>query len=245
MSEFGLLIKDLRKKRKMTLENVATRIGTHKGYISGIENGKVNPPSVKFIRRIARVLKSNEKQLTKIAYIDKIPALIKKDVARILQSEASTPSFMHKVPLLNSYVSGLPKECDNQGNIKPLINATAVVPKGKYPISYLMIMADDSMKNNDPIRNLHKGTLVSLSKSEKPQQGDVVFAIYTKNGKKNACVRVLRNAQGSKIVLHPLNSKYAAETVDRDDVDVLYRVIGKRHYFCSAEKKGEMTRCCS
>ena len=57
MSEFGDLVKKLRKEREMTLEAVAKKIGSHKGYVSGIENGKVNPPSVKVIRKFSRLFK--------------------------------------------------------------------------------------------------------------------------------------------------------------------------------------------
>ena len=40
MSNFGDLVKRLRKERSLTLEAVAKKIGSHKGYVSGIENPK-------------------------------------------------------------------------------------------------------------------------------------------------------------------------------------------------------------
>ena len=74
----------MRKERGMTLETVAKKAGTHKSYISGIENGKVNPPSVTLIKKIAKALKANEKELVILAYIDKAPKMIKEKVEKAL-----------------------------------------------------------------------------------------------------------------------------------------------------------------
>jgi len=84
MSNFGNLVKQLRKKRGLTLEAVAKKIGSHKGYVSGIENGKVNPPSVKITRRFAKVFGYDERDLVLLAWIDKAPELIRDEVNRLL-----------------------------------------------------------------------------------------------------------------------------------------------------------------
>ena len=44
MSNFGNLVKWLRKKKGLSLDEVARKIKSHKGYVSGIENGKVALP---------------------------------------------------------------------------------------------------------------------------------------------------------------------------------------------------------
>ena len=84
MSNFGDLVKRLRKERGLTLEAVAKKIGSHKGYVSGIENDKVNPPSVKILKKYAKIFGRYPCQFVRLAWVDKAPDLIKEDAERFL-----------------------------------------------------------------------------------------------------------------------------------------------------------------
>lgn len=84
MTHFGALVKQLRKKKGLTLQNVASKIGSHKGYVSGIESGKVNPPSVKLIRKFAKLFGQDEQRLVLMAWVDKAPDIIKPIVEPLL-----------------------------------------------------------------------------------------------------------------------------------------------------------------
>ena len=84
MSHFGDLVRTLRKERGLTLEFIGRKIGTNKGYISGIENGKANPPSVKVIKKYAKALGQDTKHLVRIAWVDKAPEIIRGDAERFL-----------------------------------------------------------------------------------------------------------------------------------------------------------------
>jgi transcriptional regulator with XRE-family HTH domain len=68
----------------MTLEGVAKKIGSHKGYVSGIENDKVSPPSVKVIVKFAKVFGQDPRMMVRIAWVDKAPAIIREDGERYL-----------------------------------------------------------------------------------------------------------------------------------------------------------------
>jgi transcriptional regulator with XRE-family HTH domain len=85
LSHFGALVKKLRKENNLTLEAVAKRIGSHKGYVSGIENDKVNPPSVKVIVKYAKLFGQDPKTLVRLAWVDKAPAIIREDAESFLQ----------------------------------------------------------------------------------------------------------------------------------------------------------------
>jgi transcriptional regulator with XRE-family HTH domain len=89
MSDFGDLVKKLRKEKGLTLDRVARKIGSQKGYVSGIENGKVNPPSVKIIRKFAHLFGQDVKKLVWMAWADKAPKMIREE-ARRLVAQAST-----------------------------------------------------------------------------------------------------------------------------------------------------------
>ena len=78
MSHFGDLVKKLRKGKGLTLEAVAKKLGSHKGYVSGIENDKVNPPSIKIIKKYAKVFGQDARTLARIAWVDKAPEILRR-----------------------------------------------------------------------------------------------------------------------------------------------------------------------
>lgn len=73
MNNFGEFVKSMRKAKGLTLEKLANKIGTEKGYISSIENGKVNPPSAEVVRDMADALDVNREELLLLAYVQKAP----------------------------------------------------------------------------------------------------------------------------------------------------------------------------
>lgn len=85
LSHFGTLVKRLRQEKDLTLEAVAKKIGSHKGYVSGIENDKVNPPSVKIILRYAKLFGQDPKNLVRLAWVDKAPSIIRDDAEGFLK----------------------------------------------------------------------------------------------------------------------------------------------------------------
>lgn len=74
---FGRTLREKRMGLGLTLEQVARRIRSHKGYVSGIENGKVNPPSPKFVKRFAKALDLDETMLLLTAHAEKAPIEIR------------------------------------------------------------------------------------------------------------------------------------------------------------------------
>ena len=85
MSRFGDVIRKLRKEQALTLEAVARKTGTHKGYLSGIETGQVNPPSVRFIRKLAKALGQDARRLARLAWVDKAPEILRDDAEAFLR----------------------------------------------------------------------------------------------------------------------------------------------------------------
>ena len=85
MSHFGDLVRKLRKEKGLTLEAVAKKIGSHKGYVSGIEYDKVNPPSVKIIQKFAKIFGQDARALARLAWVDKAPEILKTDAENLLR----------------------------------------------------------------------------------------------------------------------------------------------------------------
>lgn len=76
---YGLVILRRRQAAKLTLEQVARKIGSHKGYVSGIENDKVRPPSPGITARLCRVLGMDEKTMLMRSWAEKAPASVRAD----------------------------------------------------------------------------------------------------------------------------------------------------------------------
>lgn len=77
MRSFGDIMKDARKAAGMTLEDVANKLDTHKGYISGIERGRTAPPSDKYMPKIAKMFGYDEIALLALAHAEKAPEQVR------------------------------------------------------------------------------------------------------------------------------------------------------------------------
>lgn len=80
---FGRWLRKKRKKAKWSLEDVARRVGSQKGYISMIERGWCNPPSAKMVRKIASLFREDVQDLLLRAWIDKAPKEIREVLLKV------------------------------------------------------------------------------------------------------------------------------------------------------------------
>lgn len=230
MSRFGDLVRRLRKEKGITLEAVAKKIGSHKGYVSGIENDKVNPPSVKIIRKFAKVFGQDEKALVRMAWADKAPAIIREDARRVmaeadLADDDNSPELV-RVPLLCTTETGYTAELSVDGRVKPAVGAVLTLPRVSKAIDAAAAVCDDAM-NQPGGAGLTRGDVVLLRKEEKVHSGSVIYVVFTTRQKRRALVRQAVVEHGEQIVLQPLNKEYALEFLTQDDVDAVYRVVGK------------------
>ena len=227
MSGFGDLVKGLRKERQMTLEQVARKIGSHKGYVSGIENGKVNPPSVKFIRKFAKIFQYDEKRMVRLAYVDKAPKLIKDEAKRLLLEEgAAGGNAGASVPLLNSVTTGYATELDASGAPKPLVESALSLPDLEVNVKFAATVCDNSMEAAEGF-SLAKGDLILLASEPKLKHGSIVFVIFKSKDRPSALVRQVMLEQNDHIILQPLNKEYPLEFLVHDDIEAIYRVVGR------------------
>ena len=233
MSNFGDLVKRLRKEKGLTLEAVARKIGSHKGYVSGIENGKVNPPSVKIIRKFARLFTQDERTLVRIAWVDKAPAVIRDEAHRLLslaETDGASGPDVVTVPLLNTLATGYAAELASDGRPKPAVRASLVLPRSRGTVDFAATICDDSMaQTGGP--TFSRGDVVLLARDEKIRNAAIVYIVFTVRQKPQALVRQVMLEQGDHIVLQPLNKEYPLEFLTHDDVDAVYRVVGKVEMF--------------
>ncbi|MHC4185399.1 MAG: helix-turn-helix domain-containing protein, partial [Planctomycetota bacterium] len=76
----GQIIRKKRERLNLTLDEVSTRVGFSKPYLSTIETGKVkNPPSDELLARLEKALEFEPGLLLHIAHMEKIPPDIRQE----------------------------------------------------------------------------------------------------------------------------------------------------------------------
>ncbi|MDF2660857.1 MAG: transcriptional regulator, family [Paenibacillus sp.] len=90
MSEFGILLRQLRKNKKVTQRQLADWVGIDFTYISKIESGTMDPPAEDKIIRIAEVLGAEPEEL--ILTAKKVPTSFQK----LIVENKEVPVFLRK-----------------------------------------------------------------------------------------------------------------------------------------------------
>jgi len=84
---FGAIVRRRRLDRGITLEKVAKAVGSHKGYISGIESGKVRPPRPHYVKAICKLLGLPYEEMELVALAEKAPGSIRDRVRKMVDWE--------------------------------------------------------------------------------------------------------------------------------------------------------------
>ncbi len=84
MTTFGEFVRARRRMQELSLEQAGAKMGMGKPYLSGIENSRVNPPSPKRVKRMAKALELDETMLLLMAYAEKAPMEIREYVKKKL-----------------------------------------------------------------------------------------------------------------------------------------------------------------
>ena len=88
MKTFGELIREARHAKQYSMSALAQITQTFKGYICGIETGKLNPPSPKMVRRLSRALDLDVNDMLVRSVFEKLPKGLRFHKLRELLDEA-------------------------------------------------------------------------------------------------------------------------------------------------------------
>lgn len=88
-SSWGGRLRKLRQERGLTLEELATRAGCTKGYLSGIENSKRDVPSDDIVWMLEKALGLGEGELARAAGWEKTPEHVRREVMKLAAREAA------------------------------------------------------------------------------------------------------------------------------------------------------------
>ena len=229
MSNFGELLRRLRRERGHSLKTLARKLGTQKGYLSGIENAKVNPPSAKLVKRISQIFEQDERMLLRLAWADKAPSMIREDAVRMVRHadlEDDLSNDLVSVRLLNPDSQPYPSETGPDGVPRPVGNVKLVLPRSRPAPEFAATLNDDSMDQED-LPRYRSGQVVLLARATGVDRGSVAYVVFNGREGARALIRqVLPEGKGS-LVLKPFNDRFPLEFIEADDLVSVYRVVGR------------------
>ena len=228
-TSFGKLLRGLRRGRGLTLGALAERVDVTPGYLSMIENGRVNnPPSMKVLVRLEAALAVRDSSLCRAAQWERTPEPIREQLERARQREQATSmpaGAATTVPLINKVAAGYPTGFTDLDYPARASDDVVVVPgytglHGDHdPDAFAATVCGDSMSPD-----YRAGDIVVFSPLADVVDGSDCFARLEPD---HACTfkRVFFEAGESRIRLEPLNPDYPTRTVDREDIAGLFRAV--------------------
>jgi len=251
----GQIIRKRREELKLTLDEVGSRVGFSKPYLSTIETDKVkNPPSDELLTKLEKILTFEPGLLLRIAHIEGLPCDIRQEYESAEAENEKLRQFIkkltHKKTNTKKIDALIAKSNMNieqagsslaAGRLVPVINKVAAgYPVDFNDLDYPVGVADDYVRCpdlHDP--NAFAVRVVGDSMEPKFQEGDIVIfspAAEVHNGD-DCFVRFAMPHEttfkrvffekDNKIRLQPRNEKYSPTIVDGKRINGLYRAIIK------------------
>ena len=197
--EFGRILKQLRKERGLSQDELAARLGTTKQVISRYENGQ-RMPRLSVVADYARKLG--------------VPLSMLSGEDEAAQEAVSGG---RRVPILGGAACGEPI-------YRPSDGTEFVVVDEDIPCDFALIAQGDSMTGD----RIHSGDVVFIRKQDTVRDGEIA-AVALDNELTLKHVRRLRSADGSVVFtqLLPSNPAYLPIDIGGEDETRMVRILGK------------------
>ncbi|MBN2591780.1 MAG: helix-turn-helix domain-containing protein [Sedimentisphaerales bacterium] len=249
----GQIIRQRREELKLTLDEVANKVGFSKPYLSTIETERVkNPPSDDLLSKLEKVLKFEQGLLLHIAHLEGLPADIRQEfeskeaenqkwrqiVQNIIDNKTKTTNLKR---VLSKNKLGLKEDKSilSPGHLVPIINKVlAGYPTDFNDLDYPVGIADDYVRCpdlHDPnafaVRvvgdsmepKFNEGDIVVFSPATEVHNGDDCFVRFT-NPHETTFKRVFFE-KDKTIRLQPRNDKYSPTIIEGVRINGLYRAV--------------------
>lgn len=251
----GQIIRQKREQLNLTLDEVSSRVGFSKPYLSTIETGKVkNPPSDELLTKLEKTLKFEPGLLLHIAHMERLPSDIRqqyesteaenqkwRQFIKNLIDKKTDPSELDALLAESQLDIEQTKSPLAAGRLVPIINRVAAgYPADFNDLDYPAGVADDYVRCpdlHDP--NAFAVRVVGDSMEPKFREGDIVIfspAVEVHNGDdcfirfamphETAFKRVFFEPD-NKVRLQPRNEKYSPTIIEGKRINGLYRAVIK------------------
>lgn len=251
----GSLIRKKREELALTLDEVSSKIGYSKPYLSTIENDKIkNPPSDELLTKLEKILEFEPGLLLHIAHLQKLPHKMRYGYETAEAENKKWRLFLKNLihqknnpEMIRQLLEGEDKfgneqiEVVSAGKLVPVINkVSAGYPCDFNDLDYPVGIADDYIRCpglNDP--NAFAVRVVGDSMEQKFFENDIVIfspALEVHNGDdcfirfkmphETTFKRVFFEG-GEKVRLQPRNEKYSPQIVDGRNINGIYKAVAK------------------
>jgi len=251
----GQIIRKKREQLGLTLDEVSSRIGFSKPYLSTIETSKVkNPPSDELLKKLEKILEFEPGLLLHIAHMERLPSDIRQEYESTEAENQRWRQFIKNLIHQKTDVGKLDtllaeSSLDTEqakaslaaGRLVPIINKVAAgYPADFDDLDYPAGVADDYVRCpdvHDP--NAFAVRVVGDSMEPKFFEGDIVIfspAAEVHNGD-DCFIRFAEPHEttfkrvffepDNKVRLQPRNEKYSPAIIDGKRINGLYRAVIK------------------
>jgi repressor LexA len=215
MEALGVKLRKRRRRIGLTLDELASRIGISKPYLSLIETGRVpNPPSDEKLRRLEQSLGFEPGELVMQAHLHRTPADVRAVLGKLLESDGKdVPGAFRK---LVDRADGQIAPMINGKSAGQLVGCPEVFDKGAFAAR----VQGDSMASK-----YGEGDIVIFSPALPARSGDDCFVRFA-DGRttfKRVFFEVDGEARSPVVRLQPRNEKYRPEMVRSEEVSGMYR----------------------
>ena len=251
----GQIIRKKREQLNLTLDEVSSRIGFSKPYLSTIETDKVkNPPGDRLLKKLEKLLEFEPGLLLHIAHMESLPPDIRQEYESAEAENLKWRQFIKNLVHQKTDVSQLDtllaeSELDVEqpavslaaARLVPVINkVSAGYPSDFDDLDYPVGVADDYVRCPDlhdanafAVRvvgdsmapKFHQGDIVVFSPAAEVHNGDDCFIRFAMPHE-TTFKRAFFEPE-NKVRLQPRNDKYPPQIVDGKRINGLYRAIIK------------------
>jgi SOS-response transcriptional repressor LexA len=251
----GQVIRQRREEMRLTLDEVANRIGFSKPYLSTIETERVkNPPSDELLTRLEKVLKFKSGLLLHLAHVEDLPADLRQEYESTIAENQKWREIVQDVVDRKTKVTNLKriisrsklkmkpdKEILSPGGLVPVINkVSAGYPTDFNDLDYPVGIADDYVRCpdlHDPnafaVRVIGdsmepkfiEGDIVVFSPAAEVHSGDDCFVRFAMPHE--TTFKRVYFEKKKQIRLQPRNDKYPPTIVENNRINGIYRAVIK------------------
>ena len=209
----GEKIKNLRKSRGMTLDELARAIGTSKQTIHRYESGTISNIPPEKIVALAKELGTSPSELYGWESGDAFPSLNYKN------GISSSDSFrVKKLPILGDIACGVPVYAEEE-------HESFVLADGVFDADFCLRANGDSMIG----ARIYDGDIVFIRSQNSVDNGEVAVVIV---GDEATLKRVYYYPEEEKLILSPENPKYAPLVYIGEELSSV-KILGKAVAFQS------------
>lgn len=227
-SQLGKLIRAERRRRHLTAEELAHRIGKGKAYVQDVESGRTDLVSGETLQKIAKVLKLDpevllEAQRSEIRELRRsLRRLERAHTERTLGDlELDGPGVKKRgVPLVESEDGGLPNLFDDDGAPEGRVIDYLYVPGLRGASFALTWRGEDMASPSAP--SFQSGDVLIFRADREARHQDLVLAVLPGQ----SLFRRLHLDTPGQVRLQPLNLDYPPVILQRDAVNELFPLCG-------------------